>query len=64
MNDVIVTSIKGCARCHDEGHDDLPFEKLDHPVTLYVEGVGPVEASHWSACPTNGQPIMLAVKLN
>lgn len=48
-------SIKGCARCHGDGHDGLMFERLEHPI---VDDDGTTWA-WWAACPTNGQPILL-----
>lgn len=53
-DDVIVTSIVGCARCWGEGHKNLTFRKLEHPVD---DPTG--EYTHWAPCPTNGEPILL-----
>lgn len=53
----ITTSLTGCARCHGEGHADLAFEPLEHPI----EHEGVVIGTHWAACPTNGQPILMRI---
>lgn len=54
-------TIVGCARCHGEGHEDLEFEELMHPVKVYAGvKIGLVDATHWAACPTNGQPILMS----
>jgi hypothetical protein len=50
------TSITGCARCHGDGHPDLTFSPLTHPVVL----LGDLELTHWAACPVNGEPILAA----
>lgn len=56
-------SIVGCARCHGDGHADLRFESLDHPVEAGMDKEGDLIVFEWWApCPTNGQPILLAVK--
>jgi hypothetical protein len=47
--------IVGCARCHGDGHKDLVFYKLTHPMVTNDDVY-----SHWAECPTNGEPIMLA----
>lgn len=54
--DVRVVSITGCARCDGDGHPDLAFWPLVHPLE-----VGGVTMQWWAPCPTNGQPILLAV---
>jgi hypothetical protein len=46
------TSIVCCARCQQD-HADLEFRELNNP--------GEIKASHWSLCPTNGQPILLRI---
>lgn len=51
----VVISIRGCARCDGEGHDDLLFFRLTHPV----ERDGEVLFTHWAPCPTNGEPILM-----
>ncbi len=44
-----VTTVKHCARCGGT-HIHLRFYKLDNPID---------NATHWSPCPENGQPILL-----
>jgi hypothetical protein len=56
MPERVVTSIRGCARCHGEGHPDLTFEPLLYGVDV-EDDLGPL--THWAACPTNGQPILM-----
>lgn len=51
-------SIKGCARCHGDGHEDLVFQPLTHPFTA-EPGVSAYTFTHWAPCPTNGEPILL-----
>jgi hypothetical protein len=55
MADDITIDLRGCARCHGEGHPRITFRPLTFPVrrdetTVYT---------HWAACPTNGEPIMM-----
>lgn len=54
-------SIVGCARCWGAGHDDLVFRKFTHPVESFnrADGVFEVMATHWSTCPTTGEPILM-----
>jgi hypothetical protein len=53
-------TIKGCARCKGEGHNDLEFEELKHPMQIDLPGCPPTMlATHWAMCPTVNQPIML-----
>lgn len=53
---VFTLSIEGCARCLGDGHDDLEFRKLTHPVTA-----GGYRFTHWATCPENGEPILLTM---
>ncbi len=46
-------SIVGCARCDGDGHDDLYFTPLTHPMST--------GHSHWAMCPTINEPIMLII---
>lgn len=49
-------SVRGCARC-GQNHDNLEF----HPLTRAMsdsEG----QWTHWAACPTNGEPILMKVQ--
>lgn len=48
--------IPRCARCLTE-HDQLLFKQLGHPIELPYQP--PV--THWSLCPSNGQPILMVV---
>lgn len=51
--------VVGCARCRGDGHEGLTFAALDNPVE--IEGKdGMIVLTHWTPCPTNGQPILLA----
>lgn len=45
------TDIKLCARCGGD-HDQLEFTELKQSQN---------EWTHWASCPTNGEPIMMAV---
>jgi hypothetical protein len=47
--------VVGCARCWGDGHKQLEFHRLTHPLVI-----NDVELSHWAPCPTNGEPILLA----
>lgn len=49
-----VKKLIGCARC-GKTHEGLMFEKLKRPM---VEPKA-TTWTHWAACPTNGQPILL-----
>jgi hypothetical protein len=55
----IKTSIKGCARCHGDGHEGLTFKPLTFPLEL-EDGEPPM--THWCPCPRNGEPIMLCIR--
>jgi hypothetical protein len=50
-------NLRGCARCHGEGHENLWFHRLTHPVEIAPD----TAFTHWAPCPTNGEPIMLVV---
>lgn len=45
--------VTNCARC-GRVHEDISFEELDRPslINRYY-------FSHWTVCPTNGQPILM-----
>jgi hypothetical protein len=49
-----VSSIRGCARCDGDGHEDVTWLPLTHPIED-SDGVW----THWAPCPTNGQPILM-----
>jgi hypothetical protein len=51
-----VLDIVGCARCHGDGHTELVFRRLAHPVES-----SEVPLTHWATCPTTGEPILLAI---
>jgi hypothetical protein len=53
----VVQSIVGCARCDGDGHDNLIFE----PFTRQVEMGDGSRATHWTMCPTLGEPILLVI---
>ncbi len=48
-------SIVGCARCHGEGHEDVWWQPLTHPMSTSTD----VLFTHWAPCPTNGEPILM-----
>jgi hypothetical protein len=48
--------LSGCARCEGD-HETVTFKPLTHAIelddgTLYT---------HWGACPSNGEPILMRV---
>lgn len=47
-----VPIITKCVRCGDK-HENLVFTSLSQP------GNDPDDWTHWAACPTNGEPILL-----
>lgn len=51
---VPVAKLTGCARCGEE-HHELVFR----PLVRAVERDGDVIATHWAACPTSGDPILM-----
>lgn len=54
MKNEIRVNVRRCARC-GENHNGLAFTQLAHPV------VGITVMTHWSPCPGNGEPILLAL---
>ena len=50
------SDIKKCARC-GLGHDDIEWIKFERPVDMGREGI----CEFWAPCPTNGDPILMAV---
>lgn len=54
----LIKTIVGCARCYGDGHTDLFFRELTHPVQI-GDGLGSL--THWAPCPTNGEPILLRI---
>jgi len=55
VTETITIDLRGCARCHGDGHPQITFEPLTHP---FVEDSG-TELTHWAPCPTNGEPILM-----
>lgn len=53
------TSIRGCARCHGVGHEDLLFKPMDNPFVGYTTDGHKMAITHWSMCPVLDQPIWL-----
>jgi hypothetical protein len=53
------TAISNCARCHGN-HDRLRFSKLTHPMEA-EPGVKAYTYTYWAPCPTNGEPVLMAV---
>lgn len=48
--------VRGCARC-GEDHDNITWRPLTKPI---AEHDGSVWWTHWTPCPTNGEPILQA----
>jgi hypothetical protein len=53
--EAFTTSIRGCARCDGDGHEDVVWEPFTHPV----EDTDGTLWTHWAPCPTNGEPILM-----
>jgi hypothetical protein len=49
----------GCARCYADGHPGITYRPLTFPIRLADGWKG----THWAPCPTNGEPIIYAVKV-
>ena len=52
----MLQNLRGCARCGGE-HPELEFRPLTRPVEVSQQ----VVFTHWASCPTNGEPILMAV---
>lgn len=52
---MIVTTV-GCARCWGDGHSELLFNELTHPIE---DSNG--NFTHWALCPTTNEPILMRV---
>ena len=52
-----IRTIKGCARCHGEGHESLLFKAFVHPVEIKDEP----PFTHYAICPVTDDPIMLQI---
>ena len=62
MSKFLTIDLGGCARCEGEGHPKLVFTELTHPQRILNEHGDVLHSfTHWAPCPTNGQPIMLAI---
>ena len=51
-----LASVSNCARC-EGNHDDLPFTRFERPIV--DQGEPGYTWTHWSICPTSGDPILL-----
>jgi len=49
------SSIRGCARCDGDGHEDVLWQ----PLTFPIEDTDGTSWTHWAPCPTNGEPILM-----
>lgn len=59
-----IRTIRGCARCTKD-HECLTFKTLIRPMVdlaVIIDDHPRVIATHWAACPTNGDPIMMRYK--
>jgi hypothetical protein len=54
-----VVDLRGCARCHGDGHKQLVFRPLTHPVEMGDGTMTHWAMTHWAPCPTNGEPILM-----
>lgn len=50
-----IDHLNGCARCHGDGHGNLTFTQLTHPVDV---GDG-APLTHWALCPATLEPILM-----
>lgn len=50
-------SVTACARCGAD-HADLEFRALERHFA--PPEASPIVWTHWAACPTNGDPILLS----
>lgn len=57
---IYLERLTGCARCDGEGHDQITFYPLTHPVDPSESGCDK-QITHWAPCPTNGEPILMVV---
>ena len=57
MADVLIRKLEHCARC-GLTHENVLFQPLSRPVVTDEPGGN---ATHWSACPENGEPILLGI---
>ena len=53
-----IRNITKCARCHGV-HEYLEAKELERPFA--PEDCAPLRWTHWVACPTNGEPILIAL---
>lgn len=54
---IVVTELKRCSRCGEE-HGPCNAEMLDRPIEFGIE-----RFTHWFACPTNGQPVLVRLDM-
>lgn len=55
VGEVWTGSIRGCARCRGDGHEDVVWKPLTHAI----EDTDGTLWTHWAPCPTNGEPILM-----
>lgn len=53
---MIIERLEGCARCEGDGHSNITFRRFRLPIVA-----GEYVFTHWSPCPTTGEPILLMV---
>ena len=56
LKPIEMSYLNGCARCHSDGHADLIFYPLTHPVKSIK---GTIIATHWAMCPIVEEPILM-----
>lgn len=64
---IMVRSIKGCARCDGDGHEDLEFRPFTQSVDIDLalgRGSSRAKFTHWAMCPTLNEPILMAILNN
>lgn len=54
-----MVNMNGCARCHAEGHANVLFRPLTHPVEAEGTGFHGARFTHWAPCPITGEPILM-----
>lgn len=57
-SNVIVKKVINCSRCGID-HDNIDAMRLERPFA--PPEASPVRWTHWSPCPSNGQPIMFVI---
>ena len=57
MNDTLtIKKISGCARCGGD-HERVTASRMTQPFA--PAEAAPMIWTHWAACPTNGEPILI-----